>query len=880
MKYIITLLLLAVSWHLCFAESGFGVSAAFTIDTADPIVTITSPILGQECLAGFLLPINWATEESHIPPDCISLNWRLNPASAWNLIANNEVNDGYYNWLVVADETDNAQIKVTMSDAFGNMGFAVSEPFIILPTEEPQPVTITSTPSWANVYIDGAYQGVTPYTTSINPNSSFVVTVQKPNYAFIPTSQTVNWIDEPQSFHFTGSFTGTGTVVDPNNIPDVWVTGNSPYNISEPIVIPANQNITMQEGVEVINYTISAIPVHGSVNATNVTFSSILDTLYWGGLEIVGNDARLVSNFNGCLILNASTPFNIINSSPIIDSLQIALADSTATMSNVAIQISGTSAPDLNNVVISNYETGVEIIANELPDRDSPTLTNVRIRNTSSTLRQGRFPVDYEPQGIKITGYSNASFSDIVIENYLTGISIQNDSLLTAASPTLTNVRIRNTSSTLRAPSNGIVMNGYQNASLNNVQIDYYNQGVVIDNINPTFGASPTLTNVRIRNTSSTLREESFGILVSNNVSPVIRDCKISYAETGVMDISSANLDMQNSTITNCNKGFSGFLPNNPVLKKNLFLAEQSWVDSQAVNTVVAVDIVMGTSLTVRNNTFYGYPKLMKLNTVTCVFENNIAWKSSLFTAPFQLINSSLIVRYNNIRANASAYPGTGAVGNLNTDPLFINEAERNFHLHFNSPCIDTGNPTSLTDTDGTRADMGAYAYLHKADFILPQTAILSGIPFSFINTSLGHDDPSTLVQWDLGGNGSTDATGRNWTVAFPTAGTYSLKLTMITGNLTDHSPLYQFTVINGSTLTAPANVLASVSMGQLSISWDMVPGAQSYKIMASDVPYGTFTEINSGEGSFSTQANRVTWTTNVTTYAKRFYKIIATTVQ
>ncbi|MBT3231719.1 MAG: T9SS type A sorting domain-containing protein [Calditrichaeota bacterium] len=51
--------------------------------------------------------------------------------------------------------------------------------------------------------------------------------------------------------------------------------------------------------------------------------------------------------------------------------------------------------------------------------------------------------------------------------------------------------------------------------------------------------------------------------------------------------------------------------------------------------------------------------------------------------------------------------------GILNEDPLFVNPGEGDYHLTENSPCIDTGDPDSDPDPDGTRADMGAY-YFHQ----------------------------------------------------------------------------------------------------------------------------------------------------------------------
>jgi len=48
--------------------------------------------------------------------------------------------------------------------------------------------------------------------------------------------------------------------------------------------------------------------------------------------------------------------------------------------------------------------------------------------------------------------------------------------------------------------------------------------------------------------------------------------------------------------------------------------------------------------------------------------------------------------------------------GFINEDPAFVNPNERDYHLSFQSPCVDAGDPAWEEDWDGTRADLGAYA--------------------------------------------------------------------------------------------------------------------------------------------------------------------------
>ena len=68
--------------------------------------------------------------------------------------------------------------------------------------------------------------------------------------------------------------------------------------------------------------------------------------------------------------------------------------------------------------------------------------------------------------------------------------------------------------------------------------------------------------------------------------------------------------------------------------------------------------------------------------------------------------------------------------GNLKNDPRFVNASTLDFNLRPNSPCIDTGDPSSPNDQDGSRTDMGARLTYHPVtghDVVVNEVSYNSG---------------------------------------------------------------------------------------------------------------------------------------------------------
>ena len=114
----------------------------------------------------------------------------------------------------------------------------------------------------------------------------------------------------------------------------------------------------------------------------------------------------------------------------------------------------------------------------------------------------------------------------------------------------------------------------------------------------------------------------------------------------------------------------------------------------------------------IENNTFH------KLSHAVSVYEKNLGdgggaalvrncIVSHATVSPFSCDSlSTITVSY--CISDTDAVPGTS---NLTDEVLFLNASATNFHLQVGSPAVDSGDPSSDPDPDGSRADMGAFAF-------------------------------------------------------------------------------------------------------------------------------------------------------------------------
>lgn len=103
-------------------------------------------------------------------------------------------------------------------------------------------------------------------------------------------------------------------------------------------------------------------------------------------------------------------------------------------------------------------------------------------------------------------------------------------------------------------------------------------------------------------------------------------------------------------------------------------------------------------------------------STSRILIDSTIIWNNfspNGIAIPFPGSSDNLAPTYINYSIIQGGWTDPNSVGIINTDPLFVDSANGDYHLTSVSPAIDSGDPSSPLDPDGTRADMGAYPFFY-----------------------------------------------------------------------------------------------------------------------------------------------------------------------
>ncbi|MCD8479503.1 MAG: hypothetical protein LRZ88_04255 [Candidatus Cloacimonetes bacterium] len=179
------------------------------------------------------------------------------------------------------------------------------------------------------------------------------------------------------------------------------------------------------------------------------------------------------------------------------------------------IKVKNISQIGADDTEIDGFAYGMWIDNQALATTANALLTNIRVRNSASASRT-------EDYGIKIMSNMNLDISNVEIDDYSTGLALISGSdsgAITRNSALLTNIRVRNSSSSSRSAAHGIKLDNPGNITADDFEIEGYPFGLHIDNQNLAGTSNALLTNIRVRNSASASRTDDFGIKIGPNLS-------------------------------------------------------------------------------------------------------------------------------------------------------------------------------------------------------------------------------------------------------------------------------------------------------------------------------------------------------------------------
>ncbi len=313
-------------------------------------------------------------------------------------------------------------------------------------------------------------------------------------------------------------------------------------------------------------------------------------------------------------------------------------------------------------------------------------------------------------------GINNSANTDTVLVypgTYIENINF-NGKLITVGSLFLTTQDTTYISSTIiDGNSSGSVVKFYNNEdstavlsgfTITNGSADY-GGGIDLDN------SSPRLNNLIITNNSVNHYGGGVVCYLSNTIlqNITISDNSAEYGG-GIMFWSCDNPSLENVIISGNTASIVGgglhcYNNSNPNLTNVSIIENTAYEDGGGIYCYVDCNPSIE-NVTISNNTAYINGGGICLNNSNINLINSILWNDS--PDEIYIYSGSVTATYSDIQGG---WPG---IGNISSDPLFVDAGSGDYHLQYNSPCIDTGDPGSPLDPDGTIADMGAYYFQYS----------------------------------------------------------------------------------------------------------------------------------------------------------------------
>jgi hypothetical protein len=104
--------------------------ATIVQDGTPPTAAISTPAGGEDLAGGATFAITWTASDAHIKPGPITVQY-ASDGTHFVTVADNELNDGTYDWKVPVDNVTAAAVRIVATDRAGNTTTAVSQPFMV-----------------------------------------------------------------------------------------------------------------------------------------------------------------------------------------------------------------------------------------------------------------------------------------------------------------------------------------------------------------------------------------------------------------------------------------------------------------------------------------------------------------------------------------------------------------------------------------------------------------------------------------------------------------------------------------------------------------------------------------------------------------------------
>ncbi len=625
---------------------------------------------------------------------------------------------------------------------------------------------------------------------------------------------------------FFQSITFSQTNVN-GNVSGVWTITNSPYIVTNNLVLQPTDTLIINPGVEVRFDGTYRFDIFGTFFAIGTASDSIIFTrnasTNWGSLNFAdaSNDS---SKIQYCIIEYGSSsvydPYhgviNCFESSPMIansairnnsqksiyalgsNAQPLILINAFKNNSGGVFVKSGAQPIIDGNELISNYGTGIYIDF-------SPNIV-INDNNISNNTGRGIFLSRYCDSAIITNNIITANTSGICLSERNDYVSIKNN---VVSNNNEAGILIGSYNEGVIVDSNNISNNGTY-GSMDGIELYQYNDHVTISNNtihgNGDYGVSLYMYNDQVNVENNIISNNSTaGIhLYRSNIGTDIENNTFTSNGTyGIIVeyVGNGGINIFNNTISNHSNYGIGipFGSDNPgYIIKNLIVDNGGY--GIYLNNI-------GNSIQIINNTIKGH------DTYGLYYDTNAP---DNIHNRFSVINNSITnnsigiylnrggehntIAYNNSWNNitndyAGSLPsGTGNLTiininsticdvyyNISENPLYTDTNNNDFTLQPGSPNISAGDP-GYTDPDGTISDIGAFYfdtphYTPEADFI---GDILSGNPLLTVNfTDLSQvSDVGTPVNswsWDFGDD--SISTEQNPTHTYQQSGNYTVTL-------------------------------------------------------------------------------------------------------